>query len=494
MDTVLGIDVGSSSVKASLLSIDGTVMFSAATTVELCRGHDGSVEQDMRAVWDAVVLVVSKVVAESPGKVLSVGVTGQGDGAWFVDSQGEPVANAAIWMDGRAQGVLEDWRRDGRTEILESATWSAAFPGAFPILGDWWQRQRPVELEEVRWHLNAKDWVGFRLTGVVATDPTEAARTLMPMSSWLDGVLEYDVALAAELGVQDLVQYLPPILSSTSIRGEVNSSAARSLGLQAGIPVVVGTLDGVSGARGMGASGEGKGFAIVGTTASYGTVTQERPTDGQPKGIWVPAASAGHCHATLAPSSGAPTFGWMRNMVAPDASLAAFEALAASIEPVTHGVLVLPHLSTGGQRAPFVDANARASIHGLSFATTPADVARATFEGVSYVMADCFDLLPSIDSITLGGGGSRSKLLGQIAADVTGVPILLSDVQEPGVRGVAAMAAGAIGVSMPIEQSGEWLSPRTEFSELYAAARKAEKVVRSESNVGWAHLAKLRGL
>jgi sugar (pentulose or hexulose) kinase len=144
-------------------------------------------------------------------------------------------------------------------------------------------------------------------------------------------------------------------------------------------------------------------------------------------------------------------------------------------------VTFLPHLSTGGERAPFVDGAMRGALLGLSFASTRADIARAGYEGMAYVMAECFDRLPPVQGIVLGGGASRSRLLGQILADVTGVPIALPGVGEPGVLGAARLAGLAIGVEIPRAGLARLYQPLPAATELYSERR--ERVARSRQAV-----------
>ncbi len=481
----LGVDVGTSSVKAGLVGTDGRIIALVSQAVPLERGPSGRAEQDLHAVWRAVSQAIAETMAaRGEAAVLAVGVTGQGDGAWFVDRDGAPVGPAATWMDGRARGLLEEWRANGNVARMEATTWSSVFPGVLPLLASWWERERPAEYARARWHLNVKDWIGFRLTGQIATDPTEAARVAMPMAQWPEGPFDYDRELLADVGVASLVDRLAPILPSDAVRGEVTPDAARLTGIPAGTPVVMGVIDGVAVAMGMGATADGDGFAILGTTGSYGCVSPVRPTMDQVIGVCLPNGVGSSYHAALAPASGAPTLDWLRNLLGPGMSFDALEELARQSPPGARGLMFLPHLSQGGERAPFVEPAMRGAAIGLTFETSRADLARAVYEGMAFVLAECLDALPPVTGIALGGGGARSTIFPEIAADVTGVPVRVMTDGESGVLGIAGLAAASTGATLPPPQVDRVWEPQGSNAAAYAAVgertRQARAAVREQ--------------
>src|SRR5690606_13213613 len=146
----------------------------------LVRGPRGEAEADMDAIWEAAVSTIQGVVEElGDHEIIAIAVTGQGDGAWFIDAAGRPPRNASLWLDGRASARLADRTADGRAAAMQATTGSPPFPGALPLLVDELSAADPDFRASAAAHLNCKDWLRFRLTGEIATDPSEASRTYL---------------------------------------------------------------------------------------------------------------------------------------------------------------------------------------------------------------------------------------------------------------------------------------------------------------------------
>jgi len=171
----VGIDVGTSMVKAAAFDSDGRELAVEARPVGLAL-HGGVVEQDMEEVYAAVVGVLEALTARVPGPVELGGLTGQGDGVWLVDKEGRPVRPAASWMDGRAHELLDQWLADGTFETVFRRTGSAMFPGCPGPLLAWFDRYEPKSLDAAATALYCKDMVFRRLTGApVTTDVSDAS-------------------------------------------------------------------------------------------------------------------------------------------------------------------------------------------------------------------------------------------------------------------------------------------------------------------------------
>ncbi|MFP5315664.1 MAG: FGGY family carbohydrate kinase, partial [Actinomycetes bacterium] len=132
---ILGIDAGTTSVKTVAFTLTGRIVSVARSTVHIERGTSGTAEADMDHIWDAAATTISAVVEQLDGyEVAAIGITGQGDGAWFVDDLGLPLRPAALWLDARASERLDVWLSDGRADAVHEATGSPLFPGALPLL------------------------------------------------------------------------------------------------------------------------------------------------------------------------------------------------------------------------------------------------------------------------------------------------------------------------------------------------------------------------
>ncbi|MFD0622022.1 FGGY family carbohydrate kinase [Streptomyces sanglieri] len=205
---VVGIDAGTTAVKAVVLAWDGRQLGWARAPLGVTH-HGDRVEQDMDEVWSAVRDTVRSAVRQAGDSVeiAAVGVTGQGDGAWLVDADGRPCGPARIWMDGTAADRGARWEADGRGALVHEVTGSSLFPGALPVLLEQLEADYPERLAQAAHHLNCKDWIRFRLTGEVATDASEASRTYLDVAAG-----KYSDALIEGLGHQRFRRLLAPVL------------------------------------------------------------------------------------------------------------------------------------------------------------------------------------------------------------------------------------------------------------------------------------------
>ena len=134
-EVIIGVDGGTTAVKAVAFDLTGEVRAVHHESVPVHYGGRGEAEQDMALLWDAVVACLADVAAQlGDATVLGIGLTGQGDGAWLVDADGEPARRAANWMDGRAAGRVDEWNADGRGRRLLDVTGTTVFGGLFPVL------------------------------------------------------------------------------------------------------------------------------------------------------------------------------------------------------------------------------------------------------------------------------------------------------------------------------------------------------------------------
>ena len=438
---VVGIDAGTTTVKALVVGVDGEVCGKATRTMTVDVPEAGHAERDMDAVWGAVSEVVPEVLAAvGEVEVLAVGVTGQGDGAWLVDTDGAPVRPAILWLDGRSEGVVRKWEVDGRATAVWDATGSVPFAGSLPAIVDWLRENEPDTLRRARYHLNCKDWIRFRLTGEAVTDPSEASRTYLDVATG-----KYSDTMLEALGHGDIRRLLPRVLPSAQVGGWVTDTAAEQTGLPVGTPVIVGAVDTAATAAGLGLSHPGEAYAILGTTAFYAVITSSFRRPPTPVGFTLPLGLAPGWLSAMAPMAAAPNLDWSRQALGYSTnSWEEVEAAAESAGPGAGGVVYLPYLAESGERAPFVDGDASAAYLGITRATTRGQLIRAAYEGVALSLVDSLTELPAVERLRLGGGAS-SNFFCQILSDVTGLPIERPRCAEFGARGVAAAALVAGG-------------------------------------------------
>jgi xylulokinase len=482
---VIGVDGGTTAVKAVAFDLQGHVHAVQHRSVPVVYGSSGQAEQDMDAIWLAVAACLKDVHDALPSaKIVGIGLTGQGDGAWLVDENGHPVRMAATWLDGRASTRVDEWVSDGRADRVLKTTGTAVFSGLFPVLYDELKSEDPEVVERARTQLYCKDWLRFKLTGERITDYTEASRTYLDVES-VDG---YSIDLIASLQQNGVERLLPPIRRADALGGLLSHEASILTGIPEGTPVGVGMIDVAVTGMGLGAIENGQSWLILGTTGFVGTLLpsiKERHTN---KSMVVATGYGQQVLEFLAPMTGSPNLDWIKRMLGfTDLSWNTLECEARTVAPGAGGVIYLPYASPGGERAPFLDSDASASWMGLSLTTPTAQLLRAVYEGIAFSLIECVNLLDISSYLIVSGGGFRSDLLCQIIADATGKTVLRQDAPEAGARGAAVLALVSCGVAPNVQKASQMLETGIErfepepqnyavykkTHEVYVAARKA---------------------
>ncbi|MEU6528231.1 FGGY-family carbohydrate kinase [Streptomyces sp. NPDC046928] len=438
----VGIDVGTSMVKAAAFDGDGRERGVAARPVELTL-REGVVEQDMDEVYGAVVAVLEELTARVPEPVELAGLTGQGDGVWLVDGRGRPVRPAASWMDGRAHELLDRWLADGTAEAVFRRTGGAMFPGSPGPLLAWLDAHEPEALDAASVALYCKDMVFRRLTGADAT--TDVSDASMP---FLDPLTRaYDDKVVELLGLTHRRGLLAPVSDP------VATAPARGEGLPAGTRVVNGPYDLPACALGAGATAPGDGLLIVGTCLAALVATDELGLGGEPAGLYIGTDRPGHWLRAMPAMVGTAALDWV--LTTTGVRHEEVDGLLAATPPGAHGVRVLPYFAPSGERAPFVEPRLRAELTGVSLESTPADLIRATCEGIGFAARHCLAAAGLTGTLAVCGGGTRSPAWMRLLADVLGRPLRVVE-GEVGARGAVLAAAGRCGVPL---DTAAWTRP-----------------------------------
>ncbi len=443
----VGIDVGTSTVKAAAFDDSGRELAVAARPVELSM-HGGFVEQDMDEVYGAVVAVLDELTAGVDGTVELAGLTGQGDGVWLVDAEGRPVRAAASWMDGRAHELLDRWLADGTFETVFRRTGSAMFTGCPGPLLAWLAAHEPRSLDAAATALYCKDMVFQRLTGARAT--TDVSDASMP---FLDPrTRSYDNGVVELLGLTRRRGLLAPVADP------VATAETRGEGLPAGTRIANGPYDLPACALGAGVTEPGDGLLIVGTCLASLVATTELDLSGEPAGLYISLDRPGHWLRAMPAMVGTAALDWVLSTTG--VRHEEVDALLAATPPGANGVRVLPYFAPSGERAPFVEPRLRAELTGVSLESTPADLIRATCEGIGYAARHCLEAAGLTGTLAVCGGGTRSPAWMRLLADVLGRPLRVVE-GEVGARGAVLAAAERYGVPL---DAAAWTRP-TEIVE-----------------------------
>ncbi|MDI2029396.1 FGGY-family carbohydrate kinase [Saccharopolyspora sp. TS4A08] len=448
---IIGVDVGTSVTKASLLGRDGSAKLTRSVRSTLHRPAPGLVEQDLDEVVGSVVQVVRQVAAAATEPVQALAITGQGDGLWLRDERGRGVGRAISWLDARAAETLRAWEAAGVQRKVYALTGSGMFPGsAGPLLAHLAEHE-PERLERAAVAGYCVDAIVQRFTGEITVDASDASLPFLDVPA-----REYSDAALDICGISQhrrLLAETTPVGKLFALSGE----AAAELGLPSGLPVSAGPFDLPACAFGSGVSEVGDGSLVIGTTLGCQVLRDEVVIDphGEPAGMWLATPLPQHYLRVMPAMVGTANLDWVLAMTG--SGVEQLETLLAQSDPGAGGVSALSFLSASGERAPFVDSRARGQFTGLSLETTPADLVRAMCEAVAYAARHNLESAGLAGEVAACGGGARSQAWSQIFADVLGRALHVPHEEGVGARGAAMTAWDALGDPVDREQ---WAADR----------------------------------
>lgn len=459
---LLGVDVGTSVIKSTLFDLEGHEVTSAARETVLQHPHPAWVELDMDEVWQAVQATVSQAVAgakAAAGRILAVGLTGQGDGTWLVDRRHRPIRGAITWLDGRAAEYVKRFHDSGLSSRVFDITGTVISTCNQAAQLCWLQDHEPETLKQSLAALRAKDWIFLKMTGLVSTDETDASHTYFDI-----GQRAYSQQLFELFGLEAWRHLVPPAKLSYENIGQIKPDLAVGLELPSGTPVVAGPFDVAASDLGAGAIMPGDACTILGTAGIHQLIVDRALTAPKNIGYTMCHAPARRWVRFLPTMTGTLNLQWFaREFYRQEAGkLAAeggdlwtyLEALAQQVPAGCEGVMYHPYIDPAGERVPFVKPTARAQFTGLSANHSREVMLRAVYEGVTLSALDCYSYLPAkISELKLAGGGSRSALWAQMFADALGCPVHVVEGKEPGAKGAAMNAGVAIGIYPSFEDA-----------------------------------------
>lgn len=468
MAKFLGIDVGTSSIKAVLVDERGTLLRQTSREYPLHIPRPMWSEQDPGDWWAGALDVIRELGEESPD---AIGLTGQMHGSVFLDAQGEVVRRALLWNDQRTAAECAEMDATIGAERLRAITCNPPLTGFQAPKVLWLRNHEPEAFARVRQVLLPKDYIRFKMTGESATDVSDASGTGLldvPRRDWSGEML-------GALGL-DHLQW-PRVCESFAQTGVTRGVP----GLADGIPVVAGGGDQAASAVGTGAVVEGVVSVSLGTSGVVFVSLPEPKFHSQGAAHTFCHANGGwHAMGVMLSCGGA--LRWFRDTFGKP-SYDAIAAEAAAIPAGAEGLTFLPYLT--GERCPHNDPHARAAFLGLTLAHGSAHLSRAVFEGVSFGLADGMALLRGlgarVDEIRVTGGGARNAFWVQMLADVFGAPCRTLEMDEGPALGAAILAGVGIGVWPDVAQAcrsvvrakSEVSPSGTEYAASYAAFRAA---------------------
>ena len=449
---VMGIDIGASSLKATVIDAAGQVKGTGSAAVATATPHPGWTEQDPEDWYRAACAAVPKALASAglAGDDLeAVSFSAGAHTPVLLDEADRPLRPAILWSDQRSMHESRELRENHGAEILEIGFNQANPTWTLPQL-HWLTRHEPDVVARTRRVMIAKDYLRFRLTGAWHTDRTEAVGTLLydcREDAWSE-------RLAGMIGWS--CETLPPVVRPTAEVGTVSPQAAQECGLSRRTRVVCGTSDTSAEAYGAGAVRTGAGTVKLATAGTV-SVIAECPTVRDTL-INYPFAVPGRWYTIVGTNSCASAHKWLRDNVlgAGEGSFDRLDGLAGAVPAGSQGLLFHPYLN--GERSPYWDPLLRADFLGLTMRHGQGHLVRALYEGVAYSLRDCLGALREqgldIQEARIVGGGARSALWRQIVCDVLQLPIALPAVTDASF-GAALIAGVGSGLFRDEETAAE---------------------------------------
>ena len=458
-DIIIGIDAGTSILKVVAFTLNGKEIASSSKKNKYKTSHGGQATQSLDATWKNCIKIISELknkINNFKNRVAIISVTGQGDGTWLIDKKGKPVCDAWLWLDSRSSDIAKKLSKLNSEKLRFDLTGTGIFAGQQSSQISYMDKNNPEILDQSSTAFHCKDWIYFKLTNVRATDPSEACFTFGNFRT-----RQYDENVIDGLGLTKRKNLLPDIIDGSKVTHPLSDNVATLIGLNSGTPIALGYIDAVCTFLGSGGLDINKdvGNSILGTTGGHMKATEVSQI--------VPNSNLKSGYIMLLPienlalqfqtnMSGTLNIDWLKFLIKDifndfDLNLNDNEFIKKIdqwLKKAEPGKLIYhPYISEAGERGPFVNTKAKASLIGLRSNDKFPEIVRSFVEGLCFASRECYTAIGKIpNEIRLAGGGSQSKVLREIFSSVLKVTIRTSNRKESGAAGAAMIGAMALGI------------------------------------------------
>lgn len=489
MDYLLGIDVGSTSMKALVYDVNGNVISRGSHPTESIAdvpNHPNWQVYMPDHIWGGISAAIRDAVNQigSQNRILAAAVTGLGADAVPLDEDGSALYPFINWLCTRTTPQFERWVENvGLEKTFQISGWQPfVWSTVFRFM--WLKENEPELAQRVHKWLIVEDFVNYKLTGKYSTDYTDASPTLLfdqRSLAWSDEMLKI-----AELE-KDL---LPTPQASGSFIGEVTTEAAEKTGLKPGTPIFQGGHDYLVGALAAGVNSPGMFLDVTGTweLVITPTTTPQWTSEIRQLGLTIEAHAAPDNYCIWAGGTAASMLEWYKDQIGLEAQQLAQAGKgnvwsnlmdeAHSVPPGANGIFFLPHFN--GTACPNLDPRSLGAFLGLNDTTKKADMVRAVVEGLNFAFLDMLKALEmgagqKAEKITAIGGGVRNDFWMQNKADISGCPVDIPEIDEATALGAAMLAGTGVGVYSNLEEAaqkvykpGKLYKPNLKLASFYA--------------------------
>ncbi len=462
MEYILSLDLGTSAIKTALFNEKGGLVASSNQEYTLLTPTALSVEMEVETYWKAFKAGVREVLQKSginSDSIRAIGISAQGETLIPVDNSGNPLRNAIVWMDNRAQDEADELQKAFQNSDIYGITGQVSIVPTWPASKILWMKKNEPDLfARVSKYLLIEDYFIYRLTGKFAAEGSLLCSTVF----WDITTKEYWSDMLDYLGITK--EQLPEIHESGDVVGPVKENVADETGLSSKTVVCTGVLDQAAGAIGVGnvepgvfSESTGSALAIVSTV--------DKPVFDPLKRMpchyhGMPDTYMAHTFTT-----GGMVLKWFRDkfceneiIVGDRSGIDAYELMslaAAEVAPGADGLVMLPHLQ--GAMAPENDPKAKGVFYGVTLAHNRAHFTRAIMEGIAFILRKNIEVIEElgipVNEIRSLGGGAKSPFWSQLKADVTGKTVIVTDNEEEACLGAAIVAGAGIGMFQNLKEA-----------------------------------------
>lgn len=486
----LGIDIGTSGARVIAVDREGSLVAQAESTYPTLMPHPGWTEQNPEEWWQATVKAaqaVTKALGARAREIKSVGLTGQMHSPVFLDNRYQVIRPAILWNDQRTTAEVEEITRRVGAERLLQITGNPAVTGFTAPKLLWLRNHEPESYARINQVMLPKDYIRFRLTGISATDVSDASGTLLfdlAQRTWSEQICE-----ALEIPLQ----WLPPAKEGPEVTGAVLPGIWALTQIPAHTPVVAGGGDQACGAIGVGLYQSGRISVAVGTSGVVSVVTDGPVSypEGRLHAFCHAVPEKWHLMGVMLSAGG--SLAWLRDaLYGPEVAYEQIDAEAEAVPPGAEGLLFAPYLC--GERTPHLDPDARGAFVGLGAYHRRGHMARAVMEGVAFGLKDSLLLMQEMGiaapSLRITGGGVRAPLYRRILAAVMAMDLQRMAIDEGPAFGAAILGAVGAKAFPDVESACESICRLAEleepdrelvgrYRELYPVFRAAYPSLRS---------------
>lgn len=452
MKVILGIDLGTSSVKAMLLDLEEGVIGVKTKEYGVDIPKPGYAEQNPEMWWTSLVDVLRWLKEHHKDAfeaICAIGYSGQMHGLVLADTDGKPVRPAIIWLDQRAGIQLEEINHTFSEERMGHIFCNRVSSGfAFPSLL-WVKENEPKVFAKVKHILSPKDYLRYKMTGKFGAEVVDASSTGMFATAKRDWAWE----VLSQFGFSE--EIFPVVAESADIAGTISQACAKETGLSEDIPVIYGTGDQPAQSIGNGVIGEGKIISNIGTGGQISAFSIKPAYDKQLRTNTFCHGIRGAYTIFGATLCSGMSLNWAKNKVLHVDSYEEVNTSVSKVVPGSNGLIYLPYLS--GERTPHMNPNAKGVFFGMTLGQERGHFLRAVMEGVTYSLKDCLGIIQELgidapEIIASGGAAASSQWL-QIQADIFEKPVRASRVKEQACLGSCLLAAVGTGLCSSLEEA-----------------------------------------